>query len=74
MTHPCIQKQLKYHTMACLAAVRALEPGKTRREILKAMVEAQRWHRMHQKYGGNAPLAWAQSSLPQIGNPRSRSV
>jgi hypothetical protein len=56
--NPCVQKQLKYHTLACQAAKRALDPGKSRREILKAMVETKRWYRMHQKYGGNAPLEW----------------
>jgi hypothetical protein len=70
----CVQKQLKYHALACQAAMRALEPGKSRREILAAMVETKRWYRMHQKYGGNAPLVWSQSSDPQIGNPCSSSI
>lgn len=74
MTNPCIQKQLKYHTLACQAAMRALEPGKSRREILNAMVETKRWYRMHQKYGGSAPLVWSQSSNPSVGKPRSRSI
>lgn len=55
----CIQKQLKYYTLACQAAMQGLQPGLSRREILKAKVEAKRWHLMYQKYGGKEPLAAA---------------
>lgn len=74
MMSPCIQKQLKYYTLAAEAAMEGLKPGKSRREILKAKVEAQRWYKMYQKYGGKQPLEWSQSSRSHIGNPRSSNI
>ena len=58
MAHPDIQKQLKYYTLACQAARRGIEPGRSRREILKAQVEAKRWYLMYREYGGTKPLLW----------------
>lgn len=70
----CIQKQLKYYTLATEAAMEGLKPGKSHREILKAKVEAKRWYKMYQTYGGKEPLLWSQSSDPQTGKPRSSNI
>jgi hypothetical protein len=65
MRYVCIQKQLKYYTLACQAAMRGLQPGLRRREILKAKVEAKRWHLMYCKYGGQHPLQWGSEKFAE---------
>jgi hypothetical protein len=54
----CIQKQLKFHTLAREAALRGLkaaDEGK-RKEAIAAQVEAERYVRMYRKYGGTRPI------------------
>jgi hypothetical protein len=65
---PDIQKQLRYHYLACLAGLRFIEAqqARNRKEAVAARIEGRKWERLYREYGGKRPILFDPVALKKM--------